>query len=89
MTRHLDKLHVLETSLPFVATFNDPTLAPFNVYILSRAAEYIQDHNDVIYRDWFLENRIHVIVPRTYAAQPPITLLVTAANSAVLGFKLC
>jgi hypothetical protein len=68
-----------------VATFNDPLLAPFNVYIRSRAAEYIQERNDAVYRDWFVENRIPVVVPRTYAACPPMTRLVTAANSAVLG----
>jgi hypothetical protein len=68
-----------------VATFNDPVLAPFNVYIRSRAAEYIQEQNDAVYRDWFIENRIHVLVPRTYAARPPITRLITTTNSAVLG----
>jgi hypothetical protein len=68
-----------------VATFNDPILAPFNLYIRSRAAEYMQEQNDAVYRAWFIDNRIPVLVPRTYAASPPPTRLITTANSAVLG----
>lgn len=38
-----------------------------------------------MYRDWFLENRIHVLIPRTYAMEPPISRVITTSNSAVLG----
>lgn len=31
-----------------IATFNDPVLAPFNVHIRSRTAEYIQERNNAL-----------------------------------------
>ncbi|CAK7237029.1 hypothetical protein SBRCBS47491_009838 [Sporothrix bragantina] len=66
-----------------IATFKDPILEPFNKYIRSRAIEHVQEQNDAIYISWFEHNHLPVLLPRTYAANPPPARLITTANSAV------
>ncbi|ERS98766.1 uncharacterized protein SPSK_04615 [Sporothrix schenckii 1099-18] len=69
-----------------LATFNDPTLEPFNKYVRLRAAEHVQEQNDAIYMAWFEHNHLSVLLRRTYGANPPPARLITTANSAVYQY---